>query len=522
MPTELTLIVSPKQAESEDAIRSMVSQKIGVHPSQMGNVVIARKSIDARKGKIKVNLGIKVYGPKESFSDEYEKFNYKNVSSSKEAIIVGAGPAGLFAALRLIELGIKPIVLERGKDVSARKRDVAQLNRNIALNPDSNFAFGEGGAGTFSDGKLYTRSKKRGDINRILRGLHLHGAQDEILYEAHPHIGTNILPRVITSIRKTIEEHGGEILFSSKVVELIVEGDQVKGVRLQNGETLHSKALLLATGHSARDVYEMLWRQRLLIESKPFALGVRVEHPQALIDHIQYHGVSRGDYLPAASYSLVQQVDGRGVYSFCMCPGGYIVPAMSADNELVVNGMSPSARNSKWANSGIVVEVRQDDLNEYEKYGPLAGLQLQREIENMAFMNKDGNNFVAPAQRLNDFVNGRPSSTLPSCSYQPGISASPIHSWLPQGISRRLQEGFMHFDRKMKGFLTNEALVVALESRTSSPIRIPRNPETLQHVQLKGLFPCGEGAGYAGGIVSSAVDGERVAEAVASWYSKSK
>jgi hypothetical protein len=517
MPAEFTFLVSPKQAASDDVIRSMVAQKMGVHPSQVGNIVLKRKSIDARKGKIKVNLGLKVYGPKESPSDEYPKFNYQNVSSKAEVIIVGAGPAGLFAALRLIELGIKPIILERGKDVSSRKRDVAQLNRNVSLNPESNFAFGEGGAGTFSDGKLYTRSRKRGDINRILMGLYLHGAQEEILYEAHPHIGTNVLPRVITAIRKTIEDHGGMFIFSSKVSELVVENDTIRGVKLTDGQIIKSKAVILATGHSARDIYEMLCNQKILLEAKPFAIGVRVEHPQSLIDNIQYHGVSRGDYLPAASYSLVSQVNGRGVYSFCMCPGGFIVPAMSSGNELVVNGMSPSGRNSKWANSGIVVEIKLDDISKFEKFGPLAGLQLQRELEQLAFKNKDGEGVVAPAQRLDDFVFGKQSNTLPRCSYQPGLTPSPIHSWLPQGITTRLQEGFRQFDKKMQGFVTSEAVVVALESRTSSPIRIPRDCDTLQHIQVQGLFPCGEGAGYSGGIVSSAIDGERCAEALARW-----
>ncbi|PKP35560.1 MAG: hypothetical protein CVT98_10140 [Bacteroidetes bacterium HGW-Bacteroidetes-15] len=343
----------------------------------------------------------------------------------------------------------------------------------------------------------------------------MHGAQDEILYEAHPHIGTNVLPRVITSIRKTIEDHGGTIIFNSKVNELIVESNSIKGVKLSDGQIIKSNAVILATGHSARDIYEMLWNQKILLEAKPFAIGVRVEHPQSLIDTIQYHGVSRGDYLPAASYSLVQQVEGRGVYSFCMCPGGFIVPAMSGGNELVVNGMSPSGRNSKWANSGIVVEVKLDDLTKYESYGPLAGLQLQKELEQLAFKNKDGEGVIAPAQRLDDFVSGRQSNILPNCSYQPGITPSPIHSWLPQGISTRLQEGFRQFDKKMKGFITSEAVVVALESRTSSPIRIPRNCDTLQHTQIQGLYPCGEGAGYSGGIVSSAIDGERCAEAVA-------
>jgi hypothetical protein len=517
MPTEISLILSPRQAADELLIKDQAAKKLNIHPSQLRKIVITRKSIDARRGKIQVNLGLKLFTGGEDIVDDFPKFNYRNVASKPEVIIVGAGPAGLFAALRLIELGLRPIIIERGKDVSNRKRDVAQLNRNISLNSESNYAFGEGGAGTFSDGKLYTRSKKRGDINRILSALHLHGAQEEILYEAHPHIGTNVLPRVITAIRQTIENSGGTFLFNSKVVELIVDGDSVKGVKLSDNQKIYSKAVVLATGHSARDVYEMLNQQKIVLESKPFAIGVRVEHPQALIDNIQYHGIDRGQYLPASSYSLVQQVEGRGVYSFCMCPGGFIVPAVSAENELVVNGMSPSMRNSKWANSGIVVEVKLDDLTKFESYGALAGLQYQRELEYLAFQNKDGRGVTAPAQRLGDFVSGKQSNILPACSYQPGITSSPIHSWLPQSISMRLQEGFKHFDRKMRGFLTNEAVILALESRTSSPIRIPRHSETFQHVQVKGLYPCGEGAGYSGGIVSSAVDGERCAEALASW-----
>ncbi|HCX98709.1 MAG TPA: FAD-binding protein, partial [Bacteroidales bacterium] len=375
--------------------------------------------------------GLRVFGKDETIGSYFPKFDYKNVSSKPEVIIVGSGPAGLFAALRLLELGYKPIILERGKDVSNRKRDVAMLNRNKSLNPDSNYAFGEGGAGTFSDGKLYTRSRKRGDINRIISAFHLHGAQDEILYEAHPHIGTNVLPRVIVNIRKTIGLHGGVFLFNSKVVDLIVENANTKGVVLDDGQSLRANGVILATGHSARDIYQMLWRKNILLEAKPFAIGVRVEHPQALIDSIQYHGIPRGDFLPAASYSLVDQVNGRGVYSFCMCPGGFIVPAVSGDNQIVVNGMSPSARNSQWANSGIVVQVRLDDIAHLSNHGPLAGLEFQMQMEQLAYQHKGGDGFTAPAQRLDDFVASRVSNMLPKCSYHPGVSSSPIHEWLP-------------------------------------------------------------------------------------------
>jgi len=515
MPTELTLNLSPEQASSAESILQHASHKLGKHPSTISDVRIVRKSIDARRGRIKVNVGVRVYAKGESVTDTEHQFRYQDVSRKPEVIIVGSGPAGLFAALRLMELGLKPIIVERGKDVSDRKRDVALLNRNKLLNPESNYAFGEGGAGTFSDGKLYTRSRKRGDINRILTILHHHGAQDEILYEAHPHIGTNVLPRVISAIRKTIEQYGGTILFNSRVEEVLMDSTRVKGVRLSDGTKVLAKAVVLATGHSARDVYRMLWNQKIMLEAKPFAIGVRVEHPQALIDTIQYHGVLRGELLPAASYRLVQQVEGRGVYSFCMCPGGFIVPAVSSANEIVVNGMSPSLRNSKWANSGIVVEVRLEDLAGLEGFGPLAGIEFQSQLEQMAYSHSPGSGVIAPAQRLDDFVDGKASSTLPSCSYNPGITSSPIHEWLPPWISSRLQEGFKQFDRKMKGFVTSEANIVALESRTSSPVRIPRNEETLEHIQVRGLFPSGEGAGYAGGIVSSAVDGERSAEAVA-------
>ena len=517
MPVDVTLILTPKQASSETYVKDQAIRKLGYNAADVGNVLITRKSIDARRGKVRVNIGLRVYGKHEAVDSYFPKFEYKNVTSAPEVIVVGSGPAGLFAALRLLELGYKPIIIERGKDVSARKRDVAMLNRNKQFNPESNYAYGEGGAGTFSDGKLYTRSRKRGDINRILSALYNHGAQEEILYEAHPHIGTNVLPRVIASIRSTIEHYGGVIHFNSKVEDLIVENSVAKGVVLSGGEKIRALGVILATGHSARDIYQMLWRKSILVEAKPFAIGVRVEHPQELIDTIQYHGIKRESYLPAASYSLVDQVEGRGVYSFCMCPGGFIVPAVSGANEVVVNGMSPSARNSKWANSGIVVEVRIEDIPKDTGRDQLAGLDFQMYLEQLAFSNKVGDGFVAPAQRLDDFVASRASSSLPQSSYQPGLTASPVHSWLPEGISKRLQQGFRIFDRRMKGFVTNEAIVVALESRTSSPIRIPRDTQTLQHIQIMGLFPCGEGAGYAGGIVSSAVDGERCAEAFALW-----
>jgi uncharacterized FAD-dependent dehydrogenase len=519
MPIELTLVLSPQQAASTNTIRQLASKKLGKRQSDLGDLRIVRKSIDARRGRVRVNVGVIVYTKDESFIDTNHKIEYRYIAGKQEVVIVGAGPAGLFAALRLIELGLKPIIVERGKDVSSRKRDVALLNRNSNFDPESNYAFGEGGAGTFSDGKLYTRSRKRGDINRILSILHMHGAQDEILFEAHPHIGTNVLPRVIIAIRKTIEHFGGIFVFNSRVDEILYTDLGVAGVRLNDGRKIQSQAVILATGHSARDVYQMLWQQNILLEAKPFAMGVRVEHPQALIDSIQYHGIHRGEFLPAASYKLVQQVEGRGVYSFCMCPGGFIVPAISSSNEIVVNGMSPSLRNSKWANSGIVVEVRLDDLKEFKEKGPLAGMHFQKQMEQLAFNQSTGNGVVAPAQRLDDFVASRASSILPSCSYNPGVTSSPIHKWLPSWIATPLQQGFKQFDQKMRGFLTNEAIIVALESRTSSPVRIPRKPDTLEHIQVRGLFPSGEGAGYAGGIVSSAVDGERSAEAVARYLS---
>lgn len=518
MPHDISIVLRPDEAANETAVVRAIARKIDIPTDSIRHYYITRKSIDARKGKVLVNLGVRVFIGEEKIIDERPVFNYTDVRKAMPVIIVGAGPAGLFAALRLIELGFKPIVIERGKSVSHRKRDIAMLNREHQLNPDSNYAFGEGGAGTFSDGKLYTRSKKRGDYRRILQALVDHGADPAILYEAHPHIGTNRLPGIITRIRETILQHGGEVLFSSRVTEIILDSGQAVGVKLADGQRINGKAVILATGHSARDIYHMLHNQSIALEAKPFAMGVRVEHPQALIDAIQYHGIPRSEYLPAAAYSLVHQVEGRGVYSFCMCPGGFIVPAATGTDEVVVNGMSPSDRNSRWANSGIVVEIRLDDLAGYAQHGIFAGLEFQAELERLAKQH-GGYGVQAPAQRLVDFVEGRFSSNLPACSYHPGLNSSEMHLWLPEHIGFRLREGFRAFGKKMKGFLTNDAVILGVESRTSSPIRIPRDPETLQHIQVKGLFPSGEGAGYAGGIVSSALDGSIVADAVSRYVS---
>lgn len=512
MSVEISIELSPSQAADVNQLKKAIVQKLNIKGDKFEYQII-RKSIDARQGKIKVNLGIRVYNAGEVIDPDAPVFKYGDVRKAKPIVIVGAGPAGLFAALRLIELGFKPVIIERGKQVSERKRDIALLSREHNLNIDSNYAFGEGGAGTFSDGKLYTRSKKRGDFKRILYSLHNHGADENILYEAHPHIGTNKLPGVITKIRETILDHGGEFLFNSRVGSIIIKNEVAVGVKLIDGQVIEGHAVILATGHSARDIYKTLLEQKIQIEAKPFAMGVRVEHPQELIDLIQYHGTKRNELLPAASYNLVHQVEGRGVYSFCMCPGGFIVPAATSPGEVVVNGMSPSLRNSRFANSGIVVEVRLEDLSSYSKFGELAGLEFQNEIELLA--GKNGAFGVkAPAQRLVDFVEGKSSSSLPTCSYHPGVNSSAMHEWLPEFIAKRLRLGFAEFGKKMRGFLTNEALILGVESRTSSPVRIPRDPETLQHVRIKGLFPAGEGAGYAGGIVSSAVDGERCADGV--------
>jgi len=512
MPEDISFNVSPREAADPAEIHRALMRKIGRHFAA-DRFVVVRRSVDARKRTVRVNLGVRIYADDETLTSEQPVFAYRDVRSAAPVVIVGAGPAGLFAALRLVERGLKPVVVDRGKPIRARRRDVAALNRRGNLDSESNYAFGEGGAGTFSDGKLYTRSKKRGDYRRVLHRFHQHGADGRVLYESHPHIGSNRLPEIVSAMRTTIEAHGGEFHFQQKVVGLSVSSGRTTGVTLTDGHHIEGQAVVLATGHSARDVYEMLMDKKIALEAKPFAMGVRVEHPQKLIDRIQYHGQPRGEFLPAAAYSLARQVDGRGVYSFCMCPGGFIVPASTQDDALVVNGMSFSKRNSSYANAGIVVEIRLADIPRLESSGPLAGLNYQLAMEQTAYVN-GGGGMIAPAQRLDDFVNNRPSAGLPACSYPPGVVASPLHQWLPDPIRRRLQAAFRAFGQSMKGFLTNDAVVVGVESRTSSSVRIPRNPQTLQHATVRGLFPCGEGAGYAGGIVSCAVDGERAADAV--------
>lgn len=493
----------------------MASKAANLNIGNISSIRAVKQSIDARQRQIRVNLSVEVSLIGEETPYSINPFQIQNVGNSDEVIIVGAGPAGLFAALRLIELGFRPIVFERGKDVSSRKIDIASLNRHGIVENDSNYCFGEGGAGTFSDGKLYTRSKKRGDNNRVLELFCCHGANNNIMYEAHPHLGTDKLPGIISNIRKSIVEAGGEVLFNSRVDDFIINGQEIRGVVLSDGSSYRAHAVILATGHSSRDIFRLCERRGIRTEFKPFAVGVRVEHPQELIDKIMYHGNPRGEYLPPASYNVVKQVEGRGVYSFCMCPGGFIVPSATYSEGVVVNGMSPSKRNSKFANSGIVVEIRQEDLAAYSKYGEFAGLQFQFELENLAWKQACQTQ-KAPAQRLTDFVEGRLSQKIPEVSYIPGVTSSSLHEWLPLGIGDKLRKGFQLFGSSLKGFLANEAVVIGVESRTSSPVRIPRNAENMEHIEIKNLYPCGEGSGYSGGIVSSAVDGIRAAEFIAS------
>jgi uncharacterized protein len=515
MPELVHLSLKPEEAADENIIRKLAGDKAKTDFSAITTVRIIKRSVDARQRNIKVNLSVEVITGDKSSSLLPSPFTPRNVSEKEQVIIIGAGPAGLFAALRLIELGLCPVIFERGKDVSSRKIDIARISREHIINPDSNYCFGEGGAGTYTDGKLYTRSKKRGDNRRVLELLYLHGANENIMYEAHPHLGTDKLPGIIRRIGKTIIDAGGQFFLEKKVTDLIIEGNAVRGVVVSGNERYLSGKVILATGHSARDIFDICLRRRVKLELKPFAMGVRVEHPQELIDRIQYHGNGRGEFLPPASYSFVRQLDGRGVYSFCMCPGGFIVPSATSQEEIVVNGMSPSQRSSRWANSGIVVEVRTDDLLRFKKYNELAGLEFQKELESEAWIN-GGRTQKAPAQRLADFVSGKTSSSFPDVSYLPGVTSSPLHEWLPQSIGSRLRNGFRAVGSAMKEYLTNEAVILGVESRTSSPVRIPRNPETMEHIIITGLFPCGEGSGYAGGIVSSAVDGMKTADAVIS------
>ena len=513
MVKEIQLRVKLQEEEKAGILEMKAAQWLSISKKDITTVKILRKSIDARKPQIYFNYKVAVYikepAPKQS---EYI-FNYQDVSNKPEIHIVGFGPAGMYAALRCIELGYKPVVLERGKNVQDRRRDLRQINQFHNVNQDSNYCFGEGGAGTYSDGKLYTRSLKRGDVRRIFENLVYHGATDQILIDAHPHIGTNKLPKIIAHIRENILKYGGEVHFESRVVDIITKNNKLQAIQLQDGRELNTKALILATGHSARDIYELLDKKQIALQAKSFAMGVRVEHPQTIIDSIQYHCEgARHELLPAAAYGWVEQVRERGVYSFCMCPGGFIVPAATQNGEVVVNGMSPSKRNNKFANSGIVVEINaQKDLQKYEQYGALKGLQYQKDLERLAFTS-GGRSQVAPAQRLTDFIDGKLSSEVNDTSYQPGLKSAPLHSLLPKAIGGRLRKGLDQIGKKMHGYNTNEANVIGVESRTSSPVNIPRK-DNLEHPEIEGLFPCGEGGGYAGGIISAAMDGERCAEA---------
>lgn len=544
MTQEYQLRILPEIAANEQRLKEYISKEKGINLRNITATRILKRSIDARQRTIFVNLKVRAYINEMPKEDEYERTIYNNVEGKPQVIVVGAGPGGLFAALRLIELGLRPIIVERGKDVRERKKDLAQISREHTVDPESNYSFGEGGAGAYSDGKLYTRSKKRGNVDKILNVFCQHGASTAILADAHPHIGTDKLPRVIESMRNTIIECGGEVHFQTRMDALIIENNEIKGIETNTGKTFLGP-VILATGHSARDVYRWLAANDVTIETKGLAVGVRLEHPAMLIDQIQYHNKNgRGNYLPAAEYSFVTQVEGRGVYSFCMCPGGFIVPAASGPEQVVVNGMSPSNRGSRWSNSGMVVEIQPEDLINGEwkmengewaaqqneqllainpllnisqlatLNSQLISLYFQEELERQCWL-QGGRRQTAPAQRMLDFTRKKLSYDLPESSYSPGLISSPLHFWMPEFISKRLSLGFQQFGRMSHGFLTNEAVMIGVETRTSSPVRIVRDKETLQHITVRGLFPCGEGAGYAGGIVSAGVDGERCAEAVA-------
>ena len=511
MTNEYQIRVVPEVAAQEDRLKAYLAEEYGFDVRTINGVRILKRSIDARQRQIYVNLKVRVYVNEQPHDDEYQHTEYPNVEGKPQVIVVGAGPGGLFAALRLIELGLRPIVLERGKDVHERKKDLALITKTQKVDAESNYCFGEGGAGAYSDGKLYTRSKKRGNTDKILNVFCQHGASTAILADAHPHIGTDRLPKVIEAMRNTIIKSGGEVHFQTRMTRLILSGDTIVGCI---ADKEYRGPVILATGHSARDVYRYLAEAKIEIEAKGIAVGVRLEHPSQLIDQIQYHNKQgRGRWLPAAEYSMVTQVDGRGVYSFCMCPGGFVIPAATDKEQIVVNGMSPANRGTAWSNSGMVVEVREEDV---EGADPLRVMRFQEELEKNCW--QQGNmKQTAPAQRMTDFVNGKLSYDLPKSSYAPGLISSPLHFWLPKSISHRLLEGFKTFGRNAHGFLTNEAVMIAVETRTSSPVRIVRDRDTLMHVRIQGLFPCGEGAGYAGGIVSAGVDGERCAEACAQY-----
>ena len=536
MTTEFQLRLLPEQAASEQAIADYLSLEKGLDRGSISHIRVLKRSIDARQRTIFVNLTVRVYQNEMPTDEPFQHVDYPNVSERPQAIVVGAGPGGLFAALKLIELGLRPIVLERGKNVRDRKKDLALITKTQQIDPESNYCFGEGGAGAYSDGKLYTRSKKRGSVEKILNVFCQHGASTSILSDAHPHIGTDKLPQVIEAMRNTILKCSGEVHFQTKMTRLIIDSSlkKVIGVEAvsQENERQFRGPVILATGHSARDVYRYLAEARIEMEAKGIAVGVRLEHPAHLIDQIQYHRrEGRGEYLPAAEYSFVQQVEGRGVYSFCMCPGGFVIPAATDKEQIVVNGMSPANRGTQWSNSGMVVEIRTEDIDsllknddfsspksDFSTQNPLKMMVFQEQLERDCWQ-QGYRKQTAPAQRMADFVNGKLSFDLPKSSYAPGLVSSPLHFWLPPFIAKRLQEGFRIFGKKSRGFLTNEAVLIGVETRTSSPVRILRSPETLQHVSVEGLFPCGEGAGYAGGIVSAGIDGERCAEMCAAYLS---
>jgi len=514
MHQELQLTLSPMLGYDANLLKEYVRKELQLSETDQLHIIPLRRSLDARSRSVKVNLKIAVYVNEEIPKSQIQIPEYKNVAHAQEVIIVGAGPAGLFAALRLLELGLKPIVLERGKNVRDRRRDLAKINKEHLVNPDSNYCFGEGGAGTYSDGKLYTRSNKRGNIRSVLDTFFAHGAVEEILIETHPHIGTNKLPGIIVAMRETILNHGGEVHFDTRISGFEFNAGAFAGVQNQHGDRIQAKAMILATGHSARDIYEMLHAAGVSLEFKPFALGVRAEHPQELIDSIQYHCDNRGEYLPPSSYSLVEQIQGRGVYSFCMCPGGIIAPCATSPGEIVTNGWSPSKRDQATANSGIVIELKLEDFKPFAKFGALAGMEFQKAIEQKAWQ-LAGETQKVPAQRMIDFTQSKVSTAIPKTSYVPGTTPIELGEVFPGFLTQILREGFVQFGKAMKGYMTNEAILHAPESRTSSPVRIPRHPDTLEHVQIKGLYPCGEGAGFAGGIISAAIDGEKCALKIA-------